>query len=136
MVDALKLYFQRLRERQKSLRAGRRRTVYTIFHNPNSMKLSWLSMEYERGELVLAWKDVNKIEAFKRDLYVVDLICLLMVLEDDKALEINEEMEGWTSLVEKLPEYFPGCQKLEEWFLRVAVPPFKPNATEIYYRKS
>ena len=60
---------------------------------------------------------------------------LLFVLKDDKTLEINEEMEGWTSLVEKLPEYLPGCQKLEEWFLPVAVPAFKPNVTEIYKSK-
>ena len=76
MLDAVKSYFHRISERQKSDRPGRRGTVYTIFHNTNAMKISWLTLDNERGELVLAWQDTRKIEAFKRDLYAIDLICL------------------------------------------------------------
>ncbi len=83
---------------------------------------------------MLAWQDVNTIEAFKRDLYAVDLICLAIILKDHKIVEINEEMEGWDSLVEKLPDYLPGCRKFAEWFSVVAFPAFQPNVTEIYHR--
>lgn len=96
------------------------------------MTLSWLGVENDRGEIVIAWRDVVRVEAFKRDLYAVDLICLTVLLRNSKAVEINEEMEGWETLVDKLPEYLPGCQKFEKWFQVVAFPAFKPNNTTIY----
>lgn len=83
---------------------------------------------------MIAWQDVVRIEVFKRDLYVVDLICVSLLLRDNKSVEINEEMEGWDSVVDKLPEYLPGCQKFEEWFQMVAFPAFKTNSTVIYQR--
>ena len=134
MLEVFKLYLHRASERQKSYRAGRRKTLYTIFHNANAMKLSWRSIEDESGEIVVAWRDTVLVKAFKRDLYAVDLICLVFLSKDDKAVELNEEMDGWESLVEKLPEYLPGCQKFEEWFSLVAFPAFKTNITPIYQR--
>ena len=134
MLEGLKSYLHRVVERQKSYRQGRRRTVYKFFHNANGMKVSWLSVENDRGEIVIAWQDVVRIEVFKRDLYVVDLICVSLLLRDNKSVEINEEMEGWDSVVDKLPEYLPGCKKFEEWFQMVAFPAFKTNSTVIYQR--
>jgi len=64
----------------------------------------------------------------------MDLICLDIVLRDDRTLEVNEEMDGWKSLVDKLPEYLPGCQTLEDWFPPVVFPAFKTNRTIIYLR--
>ena len=98
------------------------------------MKVSWLSVENDTGEIVIAWQEVVRIEVFKRDLYVVDLICLSLFLSDNKSVEIDEEMEGWDSVVDKLPEYLPGCQKFAEWFQVVAIPAFKTNDTVIYQR--
>ena len=98
------------------------------------MKLSWLTLEDEKGERTLAWCEVVSIDAFKRDLYGVDLICLAVSLKDDSAVEINEEMSGWDSLVEKLPEYLSGCTTFGEWFEAVAFPAFQLNITAIYQR--
>ena len=134
MLNAFESYSHRVSERQKLGRPGRRRTVYRVFHNANAMKLSWLGLKNEKGELVIAWQDVVRVEAFKRDLYAIDLICLAFFFRDDKAMEINEEVDGWESLVSRLPEYLPGCQKFEEWFQVVALPAFKPNNTTIYQR--
>ena len=122
-------------ERQASQRAGRRRTIFTVFHHANGMKLSWVSFGRDRGEKVVAWQDVVRIDAFKRDLYVVDLMCLTLRFKDNKTVDIDEEMEGWESLVEKLPEYLPGCREFAEWFEVVAFPAFKPNLTVIYKRE-
>jgi len=104
MLEGFRSYLHRVAEKQKSYRQGRRRTVYKIFHNANAMKVSWLGVENDRGEIVIAWKDTVRVEAFKRDLYAVDLICLSVLLKDNKAIEINEEMEGFESLAGKLPE--------------------------------
>ena len=135
MLEAFKSYLHRVAERQKSYRQGRRRTVYKIFHNANAMKISWLGLENDTGEIVIAWQDAVRVEVFKRDLFAVDLICLSVVLRDNKAVEINEEMEGFESVADKLPEYLPGCQKFEEWFQVVAFPAFKTNNTVIYQRE-
>jgi len=135
MLEGFRSYLHRVAEKQKSYRQGRRRTVYKIFHTANAMKVSWLGVENDRGEIVIAWKDTVRVEAFKRDLYAVDLICLLVLLKDNKAVEINEEMEGFESLAGKLPEYLQGCQKFEEWFQVVAFPAFKENNTVIYERQ-
>lgn len=130
----LKEYLHRVAERQKSLPLARRRSVFKILHHPNGMKLSWLTNESEAGEKVVAWEETVKIEAFKRDLYSVDLMCLAVLCKDNTTVEIDEEMEGWESLVEKLPEYLRGCKKFADWFEAVAFPAFKPNLTVIYQR--
>lgn len=49
-------------------------------------------------------------------------------------MEINEEMSGWKSLVDKLPTYLPGCLTFEEWFEGVAFPAVKHNLKVIYQR--
>jgi hypothetical protein len=134
MLEQFKSYFDRLAERRSWPRTVRRRTVYTIFHNANALKLSWVGSVKDRGAMLIAWRDTVSIEAFKRDLYTVDLICLTFQLRNKKAVEINEEMDGWESLVATLPEYLPGCQTFEEWFTEVAFPAFKPNVTVIYRR--
>ena len=134
MLETIKSYLHRVSERRKSYRAGRRGTEYTIQHDADEMKLSWLTMENEQGELVLRWKDIVKLEAFKRDCFAVDLICLAMCLNDNTEVEINEEMNGWQPLMRKLPEYLSGCEKFDEWFDVVAQPPFKENLTIIYRR--
>jgi hypothetical protein len=128
-------YLRRLSERKESFFARKRTTFFTLFHNANSLKLSWHRLPNERGELVLCWRDTRKIQAIKRDLYSIDLICLTIFLSDNKPVEINEEMDGWESLVVKLPQYLPGCLAFENWFAAVAFPAFKENRTTIYERK-
>ena len=98
------------------------------------MKQSWLTIENERSEIVVRWKNVVKLEAFKRDLVAVDLICLAICLNDNTEVEINEEMDGWEPLLRKLPEYLSGCEEFDRWFAVVAQPPFKENLTVIYRR--
>jgi len=134
-MKAVRSFLHRVAERSKAYRERGRRTVYKIYHNANAMKLSWVGLEEnDRGEIVIAWQDAVRVEAFKRDLFAVDLICLWILLKDNKAIEINEEMEGFDSLAGKLPEYLPGCQEFEEWFQVVAFPAFKENNTVIYQR--
>ena len=134
MLETIKSYLHRAYQRQRSFREGRRGTVYTIAHDADSLRLSWLTLENEKGERTLPWCDVVSINASKRDLYAVDLICLAIRLKDGSAVEINEEMSGWDSLVQKLPEYLPRCATWGEWFEAVAFPPFQLNITAIYQR--
>jgi hypothetical protein len=121
-------------ERLRSHPVRPQRTVFKIYHNANALRLSWHGPSHDKGDIVIAWRDTIRVEVFKQDWFTVDLICLTIVLRDDRTMELNEEMDGWKSLVEKLPEYLPGCQTLEEWFPTVAFPAFKTNRNVIYSR--
>jgi hypothetical protein len=80
------------------------------------------------------WSQVERATAFKRDLMVVDCICLALFLSDERVLELNEEMAGWDIFVESLPSYLPGCMRFDDWFSRVAFPAFATNEMEIFSR--
>ena len=136
MLDAVKSYFYRVHQRYKSQREGRTRTIYTITHNEDAMTVSWLTIENETGQKILHWRDVVRVQAFKRDVMVVDMICLAFTGANDIDIEIYEEMSGFDTLVQTLPTYLPGCQKFEEWFFTVAFPAFELNLTTIYERGS
>ena len=40
------------------------------------------------------WQRIRKIQAYKRNCYIVDLICLALDTEDGLQFEVNEEMDG------------------------------------------
>ena len=134
MLATVKAYFHRVYQRYKSQRDGRTRSVYRICHDSNAMIVSSLTMENVTGQTVVHWRDVIRVEAFKRDLFAVDQICLAFIENGNLEVEINEEMDEFGSLVEKLPDYLPGCQTFEEWFRPVAIPAFELNLRVIYER--
>ena len=76
-----------------------------------------------------SWREVSRILGFKRDLYSVDMICIAFVLRDT-TVEINEEMEGFESIVRGFEAHFPGLKT--EWWNTVAFPPFATNWTTIW----
>src|SRR5437899_1622258 len=47
----------------------------------------------------LMWSDVTRARTFKRDLLAVDLVCLSLEVAEGLALEVNEEMGGWSELL-------------------------------------
>jgi hypothetical protein len=134
MLRNIKRYLTRLRERRKSLREGRNSTVYEIFHDDDGMRLSWLTMENETGQWEFDWRDVMAIYGFKRDCFGWDSIRLCLQLDDERTFEIAEEDNGWGSLVENLPKYLTGCDRVADWFDVVAQPPFALSWTPIYRR--
>lgn len=134
MVDAFKQLIQLVQQRYKSHRDGRRQTVYEILHDADHLSVFWLTGKNENGNTSFQLDDAISLTAFKRDLYAVDRICLGIELKDGVTIEVDEEMKGWDSLVQKLPEYLPGCKSYDEWFEAVAFPAFELNATRIFER--
>ena len=134
MVDAFKHLIQSVQQRYESLRDGRRPTVYEILHDADHLSVFWLTGKNENGNKSFRWDDAILLIAFKRDLFAVDRICLGIELKDGETIEVDEEMKGWDSLVQKLPEYLPGCKSFAEWFEVVAFPAFELNATRIFER--
>ena len=134
MFDSIKRYLGTVQRRRRSSREGRRGTVYEIVHDEKQVTVSWLTIENEKGSRSLTWDEVISINAFKRDLYVVDRVCLGIDLSDGSSIELDEEMNGWDALTQKLPEYLPGCKTFGEWYLEVAFPAFQLNMTVIFER--
>ncbi|HMZ82288.1 MAG TPA: hypothetical protein PLL06_21500 [Acidobacteriota bacterium] len=83
-------------------------------------------------ETVIAWQDIAYLLAYKRDLWAVDLICIEVGTCRGFAFEIDEEMDGWEVVVNRLPEYLPGCPAYADWWQVVAHPPFARNETQLY----
>jgi hypothetical protein len=79
--------------------------------------------------LNFSWLQVQRIFGFKRDRYTVDMICIAFVLRDT-TVEINEEMDGYDSVIAALPKHFSGLEA--EWWAKVAFPPFETNWTTIW----
>jgi hypothetical protein len=85
-------------------------------------------------ESQLKWSEVVSALAFKRDCFAIDLLCVSLG-GPSGAIEINEEMTGWSELVEStLPKKLPGCKPFHEWFQGVAFPAFKTNPVGIFSR--
>lgn len=129
-----KQLIQLVKQRYQSHRDGRGKTVYEILHDADRLSISWLTGKNVSGNKSFQWDDAIVLTAFKRDLYVVDRICLEFELKDGEIIEVDEEMKGFDALVQKLPEYLPGCKSFDEWFEVVAFPAFKLNATQIFQR--
>jgi len=79
----------------------------------------------------MKWKEVSGIVAYKRDLLTTDLICLRFT-NGEWNIEINEEMSGWTTLINAIPTYLPGALSPSDWWDRVSHPAFAANPTVLF----
>jgi len=77
------------------------------------------------------WEDVTQIVTYKRDLGVVDMICVdFTVVAQTHRFVTHDEMQGFDLLTSKLPERFPTIA--EGWWHRVAFPAFATNFSILY----
>src|SRR5262245_40597 len=75
-----------------------------------------------RGDEILfqvRWSGVKEIFAFKLDLLTTDCVCLgFRVSDTGDYHRVDEEMPGYSDLVEAMQRVFPDCNK--EWWMQVA----------------
>jgi hypothetical protein len=83
------------------------------------------------GATSLKWSEVKTVLAYKRDAYATDLICLGFT-SSDSTIEVDEEMQGWSQMVERLPSLLPDTPPLPDWWERVAKPPFVTCVTKLF----
>ena len=85
----------------------------------------------------LPWERVTEVFAYKRDCLSVDQMCLVLGSDDlEQWIEVTEDDEGYERLVEQLPKRVGGFPTPEEWWRKVALPPFETQWTQLYSRKS
>ena len=86
------------------------------------------------GELVydVAWADVQKVVAYKVDLFTVDEIRMeLTTVETDPGVwVINEEIPGFWDVAEELKRQLPDSH--QSWEHEVIQPPFETCFTTIF----
>ena len=78
---------------------------------------------------IIKWSDIDKINAYKKDLYTYDLVVMEIICEEN-ALTINEESPGWFQLILKLKIIFETIPK--DWEMNIIQPTFATNFTTIY----
>jgi hypothetical protein len=77
------------------------------------------------------WPDVKEIFAFKLDLLTTDCVCLgFRISETSEYLRVNEEMPGYSALVEEMQRVFPDYN--HGWWMQVAFPAFATNFTPVW----
>jgi hypothetical protein len=114
---------------------GRRTPKWTLSFDSAGIVVAGNSPSAEPTH-VMAWGDIVRAIAFKRDLITVDCICVQFTAGDGRTLEANEEMEGWESFINSMPEYLPGSKVWSECFSQVAFPAFTTNETVVFERAS
>jgi hypothetical protein len=82
------------------------------------------------------WVEITRVSVFKRDCFTVDLLCLALELNGRQYTELNEEMAGWSELIEALPVYLPGALPLHQWWEKVMFPAFERCWTQLYPRQA
>ncbi len=82
-------------------------------------------------EKFINWSDIKQINAYKKDVYVYDLVVMEIVIGEN-ILTINEETPGWFQLIIKLKEVFQDIPK--DWDIKIIQPAFAENFTNIYNR--
>jgi hypothetical protein len=82
------------------------------------------------GEQV-AWSEVRRLEAYKRDIYVGDLLCLAILAVGGRVFEVNEESPGWKEAGDAIERFLPGSMPRAEWGLRLIA--INPNESVPIY---
>lgn len=96
---------------------------------------SGIHIDFDGKESVmLEWNDIQRIMAFKRDVYAHDLVCMLIEKAGAGSLEVNESMHGWTELVNQLPVRLPAAMRFADWFPQVTSTVFEPSPVEVFAR--
>lgn len=122
---------ERLAARWSNARTGVPRPVIR-FDDAGMTLIVWHGDNLEtKTELI--WNEVNGVVAYKRDCFATDLICMGFTTADG-AVELNEGMDGWEALVDAVPSLLPGATSREEWWGKVAQPPFATNPTKLFSR--
>ena len=80
----------------------------------------------------IEWNEIEKLTAYKVDLFATDEIRLFLKAENGKQFEISESTQGRFQFNQKIKERFPEINKT--WEIDISVPAFERKETEIYNR--
>lgn len=119
MLQKLQIFFEKaFRFRKEKLRLMISDTEVTLYKDGTEL---WR----------FRWDDVTRIVTYKRDLGIVDLICLdFSIARQNSTYPTHEEMQGFGDLREQMQHCFPTIG--EHWWSEVALPAFAANEKILY----
>ncbi|MGJ3648788.1 hypothetical protein ACLB0R_09980 [Sphingomonas sp. GlSt437] len=102
------------------------------WRQPITLAASADGFELRKGtqSMAIAWRDIVRVVAFKRDMMTVDRMCLAFETADF-AIEVDEEMPGYLDFTEAMNR---ALSISPEWMLRVMFPAFATNMETIFER--
>ncbi len=71
------------------------------------------------GDASIAWSEVIRVDAYKRDAYVGDLLCVTILGQCGRIIEINEASPCWSEAGAAIESFLPGSVPHVEWMLRL-----------------
>jgi hypothetical protein len=83
----------------------------------------------------MQWNEIDKVVAYKRDLFAFDLICLALA-DKNRSIELAEDMEGWDEFLDALSAHLPDMPATSAWRNKVAPPPFATNQMILFSRRT
>jgi hypothetical protein len=123
-----------MQRRQHRFQAGELDNVSIEDPKQGTIRITDTTIDVEDPRLgcsKVAWSDLDEIRAFKRDLFAIDLICLVLYCGDeDEPVEVHERMQGYKELIEALESRL-GID-VETWWRDVAFPPFDMNLRTVW----
>jgi hypothetical protein len=102
----IRRYLQRLSARLRGRRAG----PPAVVADASGLRV---------GEVVVAWGEVRRLQAYKRDAYVGDCLCLAILGAGGDVIEITESSPGWDAAGDAIERHLPGTMPHAEWILRL-----------------
>ena len=117
----------RLTERVRTTVRGLRPA--TIQYNETGLTVTAFHHNGSISTTGVKWQEVNCV-VYKRDLYTIDLVCLGFTTAEG-TIEVNEQMEGWATVVDAFPLYLPETPNRADWSNKVVQPPFAANPTTL-----
>lgn len=88
-------------------------------------------IELKDGFHSIKWADIERLQAYKADLFTTDEICI-DILFDNKRIIVTEETKGWYQFIDKIKSTLPLTN--DKWEAVVLETPFEYNLTTIYER--
>lgn len=80
-------------------------------------------------EKKVSWNEIDKIIAYKKDLFTTDLVCV-DITHNTTIITLTEELVGWDIFVKTMGEKLPLIDPDWEW--KVIQPPFETNLITIF----
>jgi hypothetical protein len=71
------------------------------------------------GDSLVAWSEIRRLEAYKRDAYIGDCLCVAILGSADRVVEITESSPGWEAAGDAIERFLPGSMPHAEWMMRL-----------------
>lgn len=105
-MGVISRYFQRL----ATILRPKRTTLPTVSADAEGL---WIGSEQ------VTWGDLSRLDAYKIDIYVGDILCLGILGSGGRIFEINEESPGWKDVGDAIEQFLPGSLPHAEWMLQL-----------------